>query len=164
MTLTEKDKFCEYIREHENAMYALALSILNNQADAGEAVSESVFRAYKNLDTLKNKKSFKPWILRIVHNTAVEMIRKNERMIPMDEIPVTTDNSSQDLTAKLALRDAVAGLKQPYRTLVVLFYYEDFSTARIAQITNTNIVTVRKQLSRARKMLREILKEDFNHE
>lgn len=82
----------------------------------------------------------------------------------MDEIPVTTDNSSQDLTAKLALRDAVAGLKQPYRTLVVLFYYEDFSTARIAQITNTNIVTVRKQLSRARKMLREILKEDFNHE
>ncbi len=162
--MTEKDKFCEYIREHENAMYALALSILNNQADAGEAVSESVFRAYKNLDTLKNKKSFKPWILRIVHNTAVEMIRKNERMIPMDEIPVTTDNSSQDLTAKLALRDAVAGLKQPYRTLVVLFYYEDFSTARIAQITNTNIVTVRKQLSRARKMLREILKEDFNHE
>ena len=92
--MTEKDKFCEYIREHENAMYALALSILNNQADAGEAVSESVFRAYKNLDTLKNKKSFKPWILRIVHNTAVEMIRKNERMIPMDEIPVTTDNSS----------------------------------------------------------------------
>ena len=162
--MTEKDKFCEYIREHENAMYALALSILNNQADAGEAVSESVFRAYKNLDTLKNKKSFKPWILRIVHNTAVEMIRKNERMIPMDEIPVTTDNSSQDLTAKLALRDAVAGLKQPYRTLVVLFHYEDFSTARIAQITNTNIVTVRKQLSRARKMLREILKEDFNHE
>lgn len=162
--MTEKDKFCEYIREHENAMYALALSILNNQADAGEAVSESVFRAYKNLDTLKNKKSFKPWILRIVHNTAVEMIRKNERMIPMDEIPVTTDNSSQDLTAKLALRDAVAGLKQPYRTLVVLFYYEDFSTARIAQITNTNIVTVRKQLSRARKLLREILKEDFNHE
>lgn len=162
--MTEKDKFCEYIREHENAMYALALSILNNQADAGEAVSESVFRAYKNLDTLKNKKSFKPWILRIVHNTAVEMIRKNERMIPMDEIPVTTDNSSQDLTAKLALRDAVTGLKQPYRTLVVLFYYEDFSTARIAQITNTNIVTVRKQLSRARKMLREILKEDFNHE
>lgn len=162
--MTEKDKFCEYIREHENAMYALALSILNNQADAGEAVSESVFRAYKNLDTLKNKKSFKPWILRIVHNTAVEMIRKNERMIPMDEIPVTTDNSSQDLTAKLALRDAVAGLKQPYRTLAVLFYYEDFSTARIAQITNTNIVTVRKQLSRARKMLREILKEDFNHE
>lgn len=58
--------------------------------------------------------------------------------------------------------EAVNSLKQPYRTVVVLFYYENLSVSKIAQITSTNMVTVKKQLSRARKMLREILKEDFN--
>ena len=63
---------------------------------------------------------------------------------------------------KNELREAVNSLKQPYRTVVVLFYYENLSVSKIAQITNTNVVAVKKQLSRARKMLREILKEDFN--
>ena len=75
--LTDKDAFCEHIRLCENAMYSLAFSIVRNDSDAGEIISESIYRAYKNLDTLKNENSFKPWILRIVHNTAVEMIRKN---------------------------------------------------------------------------------------
>ena len=149
--MTDKDAFCEHIRLCENAMYSLAFSIVRNGSDAGEIISESIYRAYKNLDTLKNENSFKPWILRIVHNTAVEMIRKNSKIIPMD-----------DITTSLTVREAVNSLKQPYRTVVVLFYYENLSVSKIAQITNTNVVAVKKQLSRARKMLREILKEDFN--
>ena len=161
--MTEKDKFCEYIRSYENAMYALAFSIVRNTSDAGEVVSESIYRAYRNFDTLKNEKAFKPWILRIVHNTAVEMIRKNSKVISIEKIPDIPDNrAQQEITERLALRSAVESLKQPYRTVVILFYYENLSALQIAQITNTNAVAVKKQLSRARKMLSEILKEDFN--
>lgn len=160
--MTDKDKFCEYIRQHENSMYSLAFSVVRNDADAGEVLSESIYRAYKNLSTLKKEASFKPWILRIVHNTAVEMIRKNAKIVPMENVIDVAEDSKNDLTTKIALRDAVESLQQPYRTVIVLFYYEDFPVSKIAQITNTNIATVRKQLSRARKMLKEILKEDFN--
>lgn len=52
-------------------------------------------------------------------------------------------------------------LKQPYQTVVILFYYENLSIIEISRITNTSIVAVKKQLSRARKMLLEVLKEDF---
>lgn len=159
--MTDKKEFCEQIRFYEKAMYVLALSILQNESDAEEVISEAVLRAYKNSDTLKNENSFKPWILRIVHNTAVETIRKNSRIIYTDEFEDTADDNVE-ITTKLAVRDAVANLKQPYRTVVVLFYYENLSVSKIAQITGTNIVAVKKQLSRARKMLREILKEDFN--
>lgn len=163
MTLTDKDEFCEHIRLCENAMYSLAFSVVKNEYDAGEVVSEAIYRAYKNLDTLKNDNLFNVWILRIVHNTAVEMIRKNSKIIPTDEIPDTVDNNTENtMVTNIALRDAVNSLKQTYRTVVVLFYYENLSVLKIAQITGTNIVTVKKQLSRARKMLREILKEDFN--
>ena len=91
------------------------------------------------------------------------MIRKNSRIIPMEETPDIPDDSPEnDITTSLTVREAVNSLKQPYRTVVVLFYYENLSVSKIAQITNTNVVAVKKQLSRARKMLREILKEDFN--
>ncbi len=163
MILTDKDAFCEHIRLCEKAMYYLAFSIVRNDSDAGEIISESIYRAYKNLDTLKNKNSFKPWILRIVHNTAVETVRKNSKIIPMEEIPDIPDDSTEnDITTIITVHEAVNSLKPPYRTVVVLFYYENISVSQIAQITSTSMVNVKKQLSRARKMLREILKEDFN--
>ena len=162
MILTGKDEFCEQIRDCESAMYSLAFSIVRNETDAGEIISESIYRAYKNLYTLKNSHSFKPWILRIVHNTAVEMIRKNSKIMILDEVEDIADDDTNEITTRLALRETVESLKQPYRTVVVLFYYENLSVSQISQITGTNIVAVKQQLSRARKMLREILKEDFN--
>ena len=161
--MTEKEEFCENVRACEKAMYALAFSVVKNESDAAEVISEAVYRAYKNLHTLQNKNSFKPWILRIVHNTAVELIRKNSKIVPMDAPEDVREDSCENETAtRLTLKNAVDRLKQPYRTVVVLFYYENLSVSKIAQITGTNAVTVRKQLSRARKMLRETLKEDFS--
>ncbi len=158
-----KDEFCENIRLCEKAMFNLAFSLLKNEADASDVISESIYRAYKNLNTLKKKSFFKAWILRIVHNTAVETIRKNSKMIPMGEIESAAVNDYEhEITTKITVRKAVESLKQPYRTVVVLFYYENLSTIEIAHITHTNIVSVKKQLSRARRMLLEILKEDFN--
>lgn len=161
--MTDKDTFCEQIRLCENAMYSLAYSIVRNDSDAGEVISESIYRAYKSLDTLKSEKKFKSWILRIVHNTAVEMIRKNSKNVLTEKLSDIPDSSSEnDITIRITVREAVNSLKQPYRTVVILFYYENLSASKIAQITGTNVVTVKKQLSRARKMLREFLKEDFS--
>lgn len=146
-------------------MYSLAFSIVKNDSDAGEVISESIYRAYKNLNTLKSEAAFKPWILRIVHNTAVETIRKNSKIMLMQELTDTADsNCESQITTRLSLKEAVDSLKQPYRTVIVLFYFENLSTANIAKITGSNIPAVKKQLSRARSMLREILKEDFTNE
>ena len=143
-------------------MYHLAFSLLRNDADAGDVISESIYRAYKNLDTLKHKSSFKAWILQIVHNTAVETIRKNSKVIPVEELKNTiVHNQECDITTKVTIQEAVRNLKQPYQTVVILFYYENLSIIEISRITNTSIVAVKKQLSRARKMLLEVLKEDF---
>lgn len=93
------------------------------------------------------------------------MIRKNAKFITMDEIKEDIGGSiKHDITTKITVREAVESLKQPYRTVTVLFYYENLSLSQIAHITNTNIIAVKKQLSRARKKLLEILKEDFMYE
>lgn len=162
--MIDKDTFCEQIRLHENAMYRLAFSIVKNDADAAEVISEAIFRAYKYSDSLRNIKAFPSWILRIVHNTSVEFIRKNSRIVSLDELELVSDHKESSLITSLSLKEAIKTLRQPYRTVIILYYYEDLSIAQIAKITNATTVTVKQRLSRARKQLREVLKEDFRYE
>ena len=162
--MIDKENFCEHIRQQENAMYSLAFSVVKNDADAAEIISESIFRAYRKIDTLKNENAFKPWILRIVHNTAVEFVRKNAKIVSMDTIDLADEDVENHLLTTISLQEAVKSLKQPYRTVVTLYYYEEFSIAQIAKITDTSMVTVKQRLFRARKQLREILKEGFENE
>ena len=163
--MISKAEFCTKIKQYENAMYAVAYSILKNEHDAGDAIGEAILKAYSRLDSLKNPDAFKAWILRIVHNEAVELIRKNTPSVDIEEahqIPSTDTESKR--TEKLDLREAVESLPQPYRTVITLYYYESMPMPDIAEITSSTLVAVRQQLSRGRKMLRQMLKEDFLHE
>ena len=161
--ILDKEQFCENIHLYEKSMYYLAFSLVRNDADAAEVISEAIYRAYSNLNKLKNQTAFKAWILKIVHNTAVEMIRKNSKTVPMEDIEDNIQETIHyDLTTKITLKEAINQLKQPYRTVVILFYYDNLSIIEISKITNSSIVSVKKQLSRARNMLFEALKEDFD--
>ena len=159
----EKEFFCECIRQHEKSMYALAFSILKNENDAADIMQEAILKAYCNMDNLQDKKKFKSWILSIVHNTAIEFLRKQRETVDIeDQWDISAPEPPIDMAAKLTVREAVQKLKPPYRTVVVLFYYDNLSIQKISDITSTPAVTVRQQLSRARKMLAKLLsKEDF---
>ena len=159
--MIDKDTFCRLVRQNEKAMYSVSFSILSNESDAADAISEALYRAYKNLDTLKNEYAFKPWILRIVRNCAVELVRNNKNLLSIDDVEVEESSGENDIVTALTLRKAVEQLKQPYKEVVVLYYYEDLSIAQISKITGASVVTAKQQLSRARKMLRDMLMETF---
>lgn len=159
----EKAYFCDCIRECEKGMYALAFGILKNEEDAADVMQEAILKAYCNLDTLRNKERFRPWIMSIVHNTAIEFLRKQRPTVDIDEQwNLSEPEPDLDTASKLTIWEAVQKLKLPYRTLVILFYYQSCSTRQISEITSTPEPTVRQQLFRARKMLAKLLnKEDF---
>lgn len=162
--MIDKDNFCEKVRSLEGAMYRLAFSLLKNEYDAADAMSEAVFRAYCNLASLRKESAFKTWMLRIVHNTSMELLKKRRDTLDIDEqFDLSAEEPCVDTATRLTLQNAVHRLRQPYRTVILLFYYENLPIAQIAQITDTGSAAVRKQLSRAREMLKEILeKEGFN--
>ena len=159
----EKEFFCECIRQHEKSMYALAFSILKNENDAADIMQEAILKAYCNMDNLRDKKKFKSWILSIVHNTAIDFLRKHRETVNIeDQWGISTPEPPIDMAAKLTVWEAVQKLKLPYQTVVILFYYDNLPIQKISDITSTPAVTVRQQLFRARKMLAKLLyKEDF---
>ena len=157
-----KEVFCQLIKENEKDMYYLALSILRNEPDASDVIQDAILKAYCNMENLRNKKHFKSWIMSIVHNTAIEYIRKQKDTVDIDDCDEPYNDGGTDTDTKMALWDAVGKLKLPYRTIVILFYYQGMSVRQISDITKSSAPTVRKQLSRAREMLAGLLdKEDF---
>lgn len=162
--IDEREYFCSCIRQCEKSMYALAFGILKNEADAADAMQEAILKAYCNLDRLRDKKKFRSWMMSIVHNTAIEFLRKHRETVDIDEQwDLSGPDSSTDTATRLAIWEAVQKLKLPYRTVVILFYYENYPIRQISDITSTPAPAVRQQLSRARKMLAELLhKEDFH--
>lgn len=158
-----RDEFCEKVRLYQDTMYAVAFSILRNDEDAADAISESVMKAYSHLSQLHTPHSFRAWLLKIVHNTCLEMLRKNPDALDIDAQYDLADTAiHEDISTRLVLRQAVEALPQPYRTVVYLFYYENLSVLEISKITGSSAIAVKKQLSRARVMLQNALsKEDF---
>ena len=70
MAVMTKEEFAQHVKSDTLPMYRLAYSILQNSADAEDAVSEAIVHAYEKLETLKKADSFRNWILQITANEA----------------------------------------------------------------------------------------------
>ena len=160
--INQKDLFCENVHKCEKSMYALAYGILKNENDVADVIQESILKAYCNYNGLKNPHKFKQWILQIVHNTAIDYIHNRLDLINTEIEEPTSTPSVVDKESKLVIWDAIQKVKLPYRTVLILFYYEDYSILQISKIMSTSATNVKQQLSRGRKMLAKLLdKEDF---
>ena len=153
--LNLKNWFCDNIKNLENGMYRLSYSILKNEEDAKDAVQEAIYNAYKNLEKLKDKRKFKSWIYKIVANTSFEILRNKKNYIDIEQENIAAEKI--DIDTNLTLWKAVEGLEQPYRTTITLFYYEDMSIKEISEITGSKVDAIKKQLSRGRDKIKEVI-------
>ena len=153
--IDKKKWFCDNIKDLENGMYRLSYSILRNETDAQDAVQEAIYRSYKNLEFLKDKRKFKSWIYKIITNTSFEMLKNKKDYLDIEQENIQEDKI--DIDTNLTLWNAVQGLEQPYRTTITLFYYEDMSIKEISKITGTKIDAIKKQLSRGREKIKEVM-------
>lgn len=156
LIINQKEWFCKNIKNLENGMYRISYSILKNDADAQDAVQEAIYKSYKNLESLNDKRKFKPWLYKIVTNTSFEILKNNKYYVDIEENIL--EDEKEDIDTNLTLWNAVQQLKQPYRTTITLFYYEDMSTKEISEITGTSVDAIKKQLSRGREKIKEVMK------
>lgn len=147
-------EFCEQISQYRYQFYITAYTLLRNEADAEDAVCNAILNGYEHLAQLKNPKKFKAWMLTITRNEALKICRRRMEL-PGDEtvenlLPPAYDNHNE-------LWDVVQALKEEYRIVIVLFYYNDLSLRDIADVLDISIGTVKSRLDRGRKLLKEAL-------
>ena len=152
----EKEKFGEYVDQYRGDLYIVALSILHNQADAGDAISNAILRGYENIDQLKEPKKFKAWMITITKNEALK-IKKKQLNLPGNE---TVEAMLEPVLDKHdELWDIIQTIRDEYRQVLILFYYEDLSLKDIAERLDIPLGTVKSRLNRGRDLLKESLEE-----
>ncbi len=148
------EEFVRLVSDAEKSLYRVAKSILRNDEDCADAIQSAILKAFDNLDTLKQKKYFTTWLTRILMNECYQILRKQREQVSYEDY-MENQESPQD---NGEVYEAVMGLEETYRMPMVLYYIEGYSVKEVASILEISVSNVKIRLSRARNMLRDILK------
>ena len=152
------EHFVKVIQEHKTAMFRLAYSIVLNQEDAEDVVSEAILKAYSHLNHLRHLKKMKAWIFQIVVNESKNCLSKRKDFMCFDNMEYLTESEQEEGTAT-DLLEYVYQLEDSFRFVVLLYYFDGFSVKETANILNLSEGTVKSRLSRARGKLKNYLQK-----
>ena len=152
----------QWVAEYQDQAWSLARYLLQDAGEAEDATQEAFIRLWRHRDNLEGDK-VKPWLMKVTRNLCLDRLRRRRDESTLDEELLAGGDSPQaDLDQQQTghwLRRAIAGLREPYRTLVVLRDIQQHSYREVAQVTQLSPAQVKVYLHRARRQLREQLAE-----
>ena len=159
-----------------DSLYASALRMTRNPADAEDLVQETMLRAYRSFDRFEEGTNLKAWLFRIMTNAYINTYRKKQRepkKVSADEIEdfdlyqelkdhddqfsQTPERIVLDSLVDSDIIEAIDDLPEQFRLAVVLSDVEGFSYAEMAEIMDVPLGTVMSRLHRGRKALQKRL-------
>jgi RNA polymerase sigma-70 factor (ECF subfamily) len=146
--------FSREIESMSDTLFRVAFAILRNYADCEDAVQNTIMKAYRNLNTLREPAYFRTWTVRILKNECFAALKKQRTVVPLSDQP---EGAYEMEVPDLDLNRAFDTLSPEERLTVTLYYYEGYKTAEIAKLTDVSDSTVRNRLARARTALKEKL-------
>ncbi len=153
----DAEAFAQLYAQIYQDLYRFALYTLRNEADAEDAVSETVTDAYGSIKLLRSEEAFKAWMFRILSNKCKnkmrEYSRKHVALEEAEEIAAGTD----DVTDSLYIRTLFGRLSDVERLIVSMHVFGGYTSAEIAGLLHMNANTVRTKESRALKKLARII-------
>jgi len=144
--------FEEIILKEKSAFYKLAFMYVKNSHDAMDILQESIFKAYKNLNTIKDIELLDRWIKRIIVNTAIDYIRKNSKLVFIDEIQVIGDPNYDRPYEDLY--EAVDTLSPELKSIIILKYFQGYSIEEVGEILEISTSQVKNKIHKALNLLR----------
>ncbi|GAB2690302.1 sigma-70 family RNA polymerase sigma factor [Aliiglaciecola sp. 3_MG-2023] len=145
-------------------IFRYAYWLVKDKAVAEDIVQETFLRAWKSLDSLKDEKAAKSWLITILRReNARRFERKQFDLVDMDDVTLEGDNLSNELEIEYQeLRLLMADLNEEYREPLILQVMYGYSGDEIAKQLNLNKNTVMTRLFRARSQLKEALEKSNN--
>jgi RNA polymerase sigma-70 factor (ECF subfamily) len=178
LTEDERRRFQEDALPLLDSLYAGALRMTRNPADAEDLVQETMLRAYRSFDRFEAGTNLKAWLFRIMTNAYINTYRKRQRepqKVSQDELgdfdlyrelkdhdprwETTPEKIVLDSLVDTDIIEAIDDLPEQFRLAVVLSDIEGFSYAEMAEIMDVPMGTVMSRLHRGRKALQKRLWE-----
>ncbi len=170
-----RELFEQQALPYMDQLYAAAMRMTRNPADAADLVQETFVKAFAAFGQYQQGSNLKAWLYRIQTNTFINLYRKRQRdpyQGTIDDLEDWQLGSAQSATATItrsaeaeaidhlpdsAVKDALQSIPEDFRLAVYFADVEGFSYQEIADIMKTPVGTVMSRLHRGRRMLRELL-------
>lgn len=159
----------ELIRRVQKDIYSIVSHLLNKREDISDLTQEVLLKMAKSLSNLKDVKSFKRWLNKIITNVYYDYLKKkknsnfeyDENILNELKDKIGCEPGERCLFSEIEklIRAALMTLPKELRLALVLREYEGLSYDDIAEVTNTALGTVKSRISRARLKLQQELKE-----
>lgn len=161
----DRDAYADLVRRHAADAHRTAV-FLGAGADAEDVVQNAFLKAYRALSTFRDGAAFRPWLLSIVANETKNAVRAGKRRRVDGEAgdlpdPAATDPAGSVLSAerRTELVDAVRGLPDKQRRVIVCRYFLELDEQETATVLGWPRGTVKSRLHRALRRLRALLVE-----
>lgn len=153
------------LEESRTQLYRVAYSWCRDAALADDVVQETLIKAYKKADQLRDPKAARSWLFSILSNCYNDHYRRTRETEDIDNVVVVEHRTPETETRQLQIvdkvRDAVDQLGEGQRQVITLVDLEGFSYVEVATILDIPIGTVMSRLCRARKSLKDHLLSEF---
>lgn len=117
--------FIKIFQEYEEDIYRMAFVYVKNQEDALDIVQEVAYQSFKKINTLKQPEYFKTWLMRITINCAVNLVKKNKKVLqfkPNFEEIIASDDD--DVLLSITLQELIDNLQYDEKSVVLLKFFK----------------------------------------
>lgn len=168
--------YADLMNSYREPLYLLLLRMTHNTTTASDLTMETFSKAFMQLHRYAPTGTFSSWLFSIGVNTYIDFLRKRRvETVPLGSITRTSEGefieyqipsgqpNPEEVMIRMqrdaTLKEVVASLKEPYRRIIELRYYEDLSYEEIAERLKLPLGTVKVRLLRAKNLLASIMKE-----
>lgn len=158
----DESAFHEMVERHAGSLYRLAVSLVGNAADAEDALQEALAGAFRGLPKFEERSSLKTWLTRILVKQAARQHRARGRFptFPAEEALERPTSEAGDAAAtRMDVLAAMEALPADHREVIALREIQGMTYDEIAEMLSVPRGTVESRLFRARRALRERLKD-----
>lgn len=146
-----------YMKGYSEMIYRIAYTVLKSKSDAEDTLQEVLIKYVTTNKKFKDEEYKKRWLIRVTLNMSYNLKKSvwKRHTVPLED-EIKFEHKYQD-----EIFDIIERLDKKYKDVVCLYYYEDVPIKEISKILKISEDNVRKRLSRARKKLELLLREDF---
>lgn len=159
----DTEAYGQLVRRHQRVALRVAYLITRDAMEAQDIAQDAFVKAYRSLDQFRDGSPFRPWLLRIVHNEAVNRIRRRDRQARLavrsyePSIELDPADVASISAERAELLDALGRLPARFREVVALRFLLELSEEETAQTLGLARGTVKSRTARGLDRLRSLL-------
>jgi len=165
----DKEMYAVLVERYEAKLLRYAIYLLKDYDIASDAVQDTFIKAYINLFSFNLNKTFSSWIYRILHNEAMNLIKRNKKTSTFTEMDMdgdevfvkfSTDKIMDKNLLKASVRKCLSSIDIKYQEVLVLYFFDNLKYDEISDILHIPSSTVGVRIKRAKQALMKACKND----